>query len=348
MIKTKHLFDQKGASAIMFALFFIMIITLISLGFATLVRRDQRATLDKTLSSQAQLAAESGINAAKTYIISKGDNLSVANPGENKTNCEQSGTFVYPKLSDGITITCVQWDATPTEVVKSLSPYDGWSFLHTTSTGSDRITWKVESEGLALDAYTGAPGTRTNLSTVQENKLPILKVVTVSKADISNVANPKLEIFYLIPSSKTGGTPTSIALGDGGANTNTNGNAAAFNVACSTDGECSAQVSGYPNPAAGARLYYFQVIGSHSARLTYESLNGLSPKEISNVKTKIDVNAMAQDQSKRLVSYIATSKESFSTWQPFFGAVADNLCKDIKIDGTNNNSVSGRPVCPIP
>ena len=54
--------NQKGMSSILFAMVFIIILSLIGVGFATLVRKDQRETLDKTLSFQAQYAAETAIN----------------------------------------------------------------------------------------------------------------------------------------------------------------------------------------------------------------------------------------------------------------------------------------------
>ena len=344
-------FNQSGASAIMFALFFIMIISLISVGFATLSRRDQRATIDKTLSSQAQLAAESGINAANTYISEKvkSGSLGASDPGSVKNGCEEVGNFKYPVFSEGVRITCVTWDAKPEEAVKTLSPYDGWSFTTTNFTGKDLISWKVDAFADSMSAYDGAIG-RTNLKPVQPGKLPILKVASVSTADITNTAQPKIEVYYLIPASKAGENiaPTPINLEDGP--TNNRGNAAAFNVTCSANGECKADLNGYANASSlpNSRLYYFQIIGDQSATLKYQALSGAVPVKLDNIQTKIDVNAIAQDQSKRLISYISTSPGSNSTWQPYFGALADSLCKDIKVDGANNFNISGGGACPAP
>lgn len=328
--------NQNGASAIMFALFFIMVISLISLGFATLARRDQRATLDKTLSAQAQLAAESGINAVKQYFDTT---PAVPGPVLEKNNCNES-IITYPKFSNGTTITCLTWDATPTEAVKVLEPYKGWSFTNNTPTVSDRISWQTnENSG----TYAGAEGRQGSLPTINTANIPILKIVSVPLNDITNTGSPKVEVVYLVPVGGGDGSSV-VALGDAG--TNTNGNGSIFNVECSNN-KCTANVSGYATPSSGtARMYFMQLIGSKTATITYSSPDGSGNlQQISNLQAKVDVNVITQDQSKRLVSYIPIASTS-TNWQPFFSALADSLCKDIKIDSANVSSVSGSPVCP--
>ena len=55
---------QTGIASIMFAIFIAVVIVtrLFAIGFAVLVRNDQRQTLDKKLSNQAQYAAGTEIN----------------------------------------------------------------------------------------------------------------------------------------------------------------------------------------------------------------------------------------------------------------------------------------------
>lgn len=329
--------NQKGASAIMFALFFIMVISLISLGFATLSRRDQRATLDKTLSAQAQLAAESGINAVKQYFETT---PAVPGPVLEKTDCAESGVLAYPKFSNGTTITCLTWDATPTEAVKVLDPYKGWSFTNTSSSGTDRITWETQENA---GVYGGNAGPRAALPPLSTANIPILKLVSVPVNDITNTGSPKVEITYLVPGVNNGAIPSTVALGDAG--TNTNGNGSVYNVNCSGN-RCSANLSGYATPSSGtARMYYIQLIGSKTATITYASLSGGNLQQLTGMQAKVDVNVITQDQSKRLVSYVPIASTT-TNWQPFFSALADSLCKDIKIDSANVSSVSGSPVCP--
>jgi Tfp pilus assembly protein PilX len=327
--------NQKGASAIMFALFFIMVISLISLGFATLSRRDQRSTLDKTLSAQAQLAAESGINAVKQYFDATPTVL-------EKTDCADESTVSYPKFSNGTSITCLTWDATPTEAVKVLEPYKGWSFTNSTPSAFDRISWETqESVGL----YGGIAGRRASLPQLNTANASILKLVSVPLNDITNTVSPKVEVIYLVPGNN-GVIPSAVTLGDGA--NNTNGNGSVFNVNCSSN-KCSANISGYASPSSGTqRMYYIQLIGSKTATITYSSPDGAGNlQQLTGLQAKVDVNVLSQDQSKRLVSYIPIASTS-TNWQPFFSALADSLCKDIKIDGGNANPVSGTAVCPAP
>lgn len=331
-------YNQRGASAIMFSLFFIMVISLISLGFATLVRNDQRATLDKTLSSQAQLAAESGVTAAQEYITAKGANLATSNPGLDKTNCDDSNEFKFPQFSNGARITCVTWDATPEEAKKTLEPYEAWTFVNNTAANEDIIQWQTDSGG-AL--YGGAVGRRDIMPEVTADKLPIVKVVALSRTDITTPG--KVEVFYLVPSVSPL-AQTAVNLGDGGTNSNVNGNGAVFNVNC--DGTtCKASITGYPT--SGSRMYYIQLIGDKQSTVTYQSKNGGNLQQLNNVQAKVDVNVLAQDQSKRLISYVPLTSTP-TTWQPFFAVLGDSLCKDMKVDGANNSPAPGSTggVCP--
>lgn len=62
--------DQRGFAAILVAMILILILSLLTVGFAQLMRREQRSALDKQLSSQAYYAAESGVNDATAAINS--------------------------------------------------------------------------------------------------------------------------------------------------------------------------------------------------------------------------------------------------------------------------------------
>jgi Tfp pilus assembly protein PilX len=315
----KKMLNQSGASAIMFAMVFIVVISLISLGFATLARRDQRAALDKNISQEAQLAAESGVNSVKEYVKSTINPLS-------KVNCTDADppSYINPKFSTngGPEISCITWNLTPDFVEKAVGPYETWSFEDSSAGNTSIITFSSSS---------GTVYTTNNpivqLPNLQAGKLPIIKVAEVSKADLLNTDQPKVEIFYLVPSS-TG--VSSVNLSDG--INNTNGNARAFAVLCNGT-VCTANVSGYPSSSAGAnRLFFFQVIGDKEAIITYDS-NSVGGKVV-GVQAEVDVNVKINDQTKRIKSRIPYGSQ---TWQPWFAALADNLCKDIKVDGTNTN-----------
>lgn len=63
--------NQAGFASIIIAIILILVLSLITVGFAQLMRHEQRSALDKQLSSQAYYAAETGVNDA-TKAISAG------------------------------------------------------------------------------------------------------------------------------------------------------------------------------------------------------------------------------------------------------------------------------------
>jgi hypothetical protein len=60
--------DQRGFASIVIAMVLVLVLSLLTVGFAELMRHEQRSALDKQLSGQAYYAAESGINDAAAAI----------------------------------------------------------------------------------------------------------------------------------------------------------------------------------------------------------------------------------------------------------------------------------------
>ncbi len=338
--------NQSGASAIMFAMVFIVVISLIAVGFATLARRDQRAALDKNISQEAHLAAESGVNSVKEYISAK---LAANENPATKAGCGDANPsgYVAPNLTSngGPQITCITWNVTPSVAQKTLGAYETWSFEDSQPTGTTYLTFSA-SNG---DVYGGLSG-RRSLPNLEAGKLPIIKVAEVSKADLYNTDTPKVEIFYLIPAMNNNANFSDVGLGDFDvAQDNNQGNAVAYGVNCSS-GVCRAKIDSYPFPGDGngdsPRLFFFQVIGDKTATITYSDTASGTGGTVTGVQAEVDVNVKINDQTKRIKARIPYENQ---TWQPWFAAIADQLCKDIKVDGSNtagiiNNNLNG--ACP--
>lgn len=62
--KVKPTRNQQGFASLVIAMVLVLVLSLITLGFAQLMRKEQRSALDRHLSSQAYYAAEAGINDA--------------------------------------------------------------------------------------------------------------------------------------------------------------------------------------------------------------------------------------------------------------------------------------------
>lgn len=107
--------SQSGLVSIIVTMIIMLVMGLIVIGFAKLVRRDQRQTLDKQLNTQAFYAAESGINVARQDI--KNALLSDAAIPE-KPNCEPNEDPPFDKsnvvdAARDITFTCLLVDPSP-------------------------------------------------------------------------------------------------------------------------------------------------------------------------------------------------------------------------------------------
>lgn len=98
--------DQKGFASIVITLVLIIVLALVTIGFAQLARREQRDALNKQLASQAYFAAESGVNDAIKYLSA----LAVANPPEDQ--CLDTSNPDYPlnpvvDQTRGVSYSCV-------------------------------------------------------------------------------------------------------------------------------------------------------------------------------------------------------------------------------------------------
>lgn len=79
---------QEGMVAITVTVIIMIIVTLVVTSFAVIVRREQRQSLDRQLSSQALLAAEAGVEDARTALSLEDDPLN-----QDVKDCTAGGSF---------------------------------------------------------------------------------------------------------------------------------------------------------------------------------------------------------------------------------------------------------------
>jgi Tfp pilus assembly protein PilX len=114
--------DQKGFAAIVVALVMVIVLSLITVGFAQLMQTNLNEALNKQLSSQAYYAAESGVNDAYEAYIHGYLNT--------KSNCGQSGIstsnpassyLLQPNVNTttNTSITCLLMNPEPQQLVYS-------------------------------------------------------------------------------------------------------------------------------------------------------------------------------------------------------------------------------------
>ena len=108
---SNHNRKDSGLVSIVVAALLMVIVALITIGFARIMQREQRQALDRQLSRQALYAAESGVNDVLRAI----DNGTTGYTGDSKTDCDVSAlTSIDP--SDNIAYTCALFDKSPGEL----------------------------------------------------------------------------------------------------------------------------------------------------------------------------------------------------------------------------------------
>ena len=143
--------DQSGFASIVIALILVLVMSLLTVAFSQLARREQRSALDKQLSTQAYYAAESGIN----DVIKNLDAVNALDPPPNQcltqtqltttgittsSNYRNGGVSVSP-ANNAVSYACVLVNAKPDSLLfKGVSPEEQKSSKFSVSGGLDDLT----------------------------------------------------------------------------------------------------------------------------------------------------------------------------------------------------------------
>lgn len=193
---TQRTSNQQGIVSISVAVVFIMVISLVVLGFSQVSRRNSRSALDRQLSSQAYYAAESGVNDVKAQIAKF---LETGQPIPAQDDCKG----VYTKnngdvrtSAEGNRYTCLLVNPTPKEIVKDsvskpvvipLNAGDG-------ALDTNTITWKPTRNAAATATIDKCPRAELNrLPNSAEWSIDCkygLMRIDLMPADTDTIANP--------------------------------------------------------------------------------------------------------------------------------------------------------------
>jgi len=319
MLKKQIHNKQSGMTAIMLAMFLAIVISLLAVGFATLVRKDQTETLDKTLSYQAQYAAESGINKIISYIDSTPNPIVREGCGDNQV---AEGA---PETSFNIgqaQITCAVWDFNLKETVAT--PSKDKSFTGGfTNVNSINVKWQ-SSGGVYDSASPSLPGS------LEDNK-PVISMSIAQKDNFNTIKH-----YYIVPTAEV----NSYTVYSPGYSFETV--PAIANATCDTASKnCSIKVDGFNISTEYLVNLSFLNYSDDSGSITIDSTGEYK----NTTQYKIDVNAKAQDITKRVIVYY--SKENSGGPSSVLNVSSSGMCKNYQVDGmSNNNAADGASVCP--
>jgi hypothetical protein len=124
-------FSEAGVVSMLVTVIMMLVISIIVLGFAQISRREQRQSLDRQLSTQAFLAAESGVNDARKAMQ---DSLRAGGTVPEKTTCATNPSSPYASYNstiDGnldVSYTCLLVDTT-LDNIRQIVSADGTSVV---------------------------------------------------------------------------------------------------------------------------------------------------------------------------------------------------------------------------
>ncbi|HSX44025.1 MAG TPA: hypothetical protein VLE69_01890 [Candidatus Saccharimonadales bacterium] len=322
----KNLFQphqESGLVSIIVTVFVLLVVTLIVLGFAKTIRREQRQVLDRQLSTQAFYAAESGVNDAVSVLKN--------NPTATKSTCGPDATFTASGSLDpggNTAYTCLL--VTPTNLT-SLT-YDTIDTEKSTvipiNTSANLATLNISWEANAAQsnyACTTAAGTfppaapTAPLSDCDAGvlRIDLTPTPTTGFTRTSLVDNTLTAFLY----PKGGGTNIPTTLPYAGNIGNTSG--VVFAASCnalSSPRRCQVNIT-MPNNSAN---YYLRVRSIYKQNgLTISANSGAAT--FSGAQTQIDSTGKANDVLRRISVRVDSS--SISSFPDFAIQSRDSICK---------------------
>ena len=337
-----------GLASIVVVSILIVLITLISLGFARLMSRATHNALNNQLSTAANYAAQSGINDAISYLK--------ANPDANATKCSDlSGqqAFANSNLSgDGVTqYSCVLINEGPTTLqYQNLPPDQSQIVKATTSSSPDQFLFSWQGSDRTKTSQPAGVG--TNLQDITtwntNNYTPILRVSLYPIPADGSLAGVEAasKTFFFYPTS-AGGNVTKIpyTTADGSlvsANCGTK-NLNGFNG--TADYDCNVVINALSS--AGASYYYLRLTPIYGQSDVEVQANDTGNKVtiFSNAQAIIDVTGKSGNAVKRLearVDISGTGSTSTGNINPTDTAAPEYalrqamaICKRLNVSGSN-------------
>jgi hypothetical protein len=342
--------EEQGFASIVIAIVMVLVLSLVTVGFAQLMRREEKSALDKQLSSQAYYAAESGINDA-TKAINDGylGAKTGCGPGQGVDNNPayaagladlNSNVVGYGSNPTGATYPCLLINPTPKDLHYDPINATQSRTLEFTALDSTGAAAAVDSIKISWqDAGTNTqfkPGDCTNdfPTTANWPYIGVLRaqVIPLDSAhlDRTTLSNSAFTAF-MCPRASGGVTPGTAnygsSIGPANAGIIVNGN-------CNTSAQpqyCNVVLSNLP-PNQATFFVNLRSIYSPTA-VTITAFNGSTQLRLKGAQTLIDSTGKAQDVLRRIQVRVAST----NGYDIPDGVHAD-ICKQFDLDPSATTS----------
>ena len=355
--------NQNGLAAIIVATVIMIILSLITVGFARLMRREQRQALDRSLSTQAFYAAESAVNDAVRKIQDETSPLT-----SDKTTCSQDNNFTGTVDGTlGSSYTCLLIDQAPPtlEYTQGSVTTTSSKVIPIRAVDDDNLPVKIGRISIAWeDPYLTTTDTTLSSTPVftcpagdpslptfgnWNSKTPGMLRIDVIPADILDRSSlqTKTASFYAYPGSSTcnGAGQTAVALSSqlGDAN---KGQIIKVNCAPGTvPRDCELNID--MDPAYQNFLYYVRIRSIYRASdMTIRTYDTASPKNqlsIRGAQVQIDATGKVNDVLRRIQVRVPVTK-SYPIPE-FVLQTTDSICKQLEVAPAPANIVNNG--CPL-
>lgn len=315
--------NQDGLVAIIVTMIFMVIISLIVIGFSQQSRRESRQALDRQLASQASYAAESGINDARKEIAN--------GYTANRTSCgfdAPGGVFTAARadLGNNTSYSCLLINRVSGNLLYNVATSKSSIFPLKAEGGvainSMKIVW-AESTGAST-----VPGSYPNFPVAGSwaNGPGIMRVDLIP-ADLIAPDNTRAGLIndtftaFLYPS--TGGVNTyALASGTGSANAG-----AVVETKCDAAGTCSMEITGLSKTDYYVRLK--SIYRPNTATITITQAGG-APVNVEGVQVIIDSTGRAGDVLKRIQVRVPVAANTYM-YPEFALETTNDICKKLSV-----------------
>lgn len=365
--------NQRGFASIIIALVLILVLSLITVGFAELMRREQRSALDKQLNSQAYYAAESGINQAVTAINAGYFNTNLA----GKTSCGPISGDPYFSTntvgaSTGSSYPCLLINPTPPNLqygsigttenkVVEFQAVDPNNLSQPAAVNTIEISWQDANGGTSFapasnnctSLYPAAGGATnwTYTGILRAELIPLNNVGGGNGLDRTDLINNALTA-YLCPDKTSSNTSANYDNVSTDSSHNTGSSSGIIlNGSCSASGKprfCNATITNLNGANSLKEATFFLVLRSvyspTAVTVTVCSQNCTSNDilNISGAQVLVDSTGKAQDVLRRIQVRVPVHN-GYSI--PSGSQAIQSLCKQLQLTPSGGNTDSS---CPIP
>lgn len=315
--------NQQGFASIVIALILIIVLALLTVGFAQLARREQKNALDKQLSTQAFYAAETGVNDTVKLLDS------VPNSPDNCLSHAVLPNYTVGSSINGVQYTCVLVNLTPPNIKYDNVPAEADRYIQTSTTvatSSFTVNW-----GSADGSTTFPASTATEFKNLSDwtaaNYPAVLQFSVTPLGDLSRagLAENTFTVFLYPVNNGAGSIGYTTASGPN------EGAVVAGNCNTANDPQyhCKVTITGI---TGGTGPYLFRVINHYDpSNISINGIDSLGHPLAFDGQAQIDATGKAHEVLKR----IQVRVPRHPTYDlPGDALDAQNICKRFSTDPT--------------